>query len=103
MSNRRVARTESLLAALRHAAQDPHNTLIVLLEPLRVGLDGADSGHISTSGSRILLGAEDLGALKRRERLERLAVRSRGRESSKGESERSEEGETHDCRFWVLT
>jgi hypothetical protein len=90
-----VACAEHLLAALRHATQNPYNTLIILLEPLGIGL-GCIGNLNNGTGNRKLLGAKYLRTLEDRKRLERFAVGGRGRDGSEGKSQGSEDGETHD-------
>jgi hypothetical protein len=91
----RIARTERLLPALWHRAQDPDNTLIIRLEPLRVGLGQIGHGR-HRARRRVFLRAEDLTALEDGERLEGLTVVDGGGErGGEGEGQRGEEGETH--------
>jgi hypothetical protein len=71
----RITRTERLLPSLRHAAKNSNHPVIVLLEPLRVGLWRASYSSDGSIGSRgELLSAEEFGAVKHGKGLERLAV-----------------------------
>lgn len=99
-SNSRVASTESLLPALRHAAQDSDHAVIILLEPLRVALGLVDNGR--GIGGWELCGTEDLGTVENAEGLEGCAVINGSGDGTEGEDNRDGESETHDDGLVVV-